>query len=285
MVSRRHRSIRRWVRLSSLALLLVAAGSSFAGSADATPPRPAPQAPGPGTPVALESPEEAFARGNAAYQRGDFDQAAQAYRAVLDDDVRDARVEYNLGNAEFKRGRLGLAILHYLRAHRLDPTDEDIRANLDYASSLTVDRVPEDQVAGVIRWLRGVQNRIGPDRQAWLAVVLVWAVAALVAWGLARPGRWNPVYGWSTAALVLALAIVAASWSVTHERLAGRPLAVVLQPSVEVLAGPAVNNATLFTVHEGLTVEVRGEAGSDWIQVSLPNGLTGWMPAESVGVV
>ena len=110
------------------------------------------------------------------------------------------------------------------------------------------------------------------------------AHAALVAWGLSRPGRWSAGYGWTLAALVLCAALVAGSWSATHSRLEGKELAVVLDETVEVLAGPGENNATLFTVHEGLTLEVRARR-AEWIQVTLPNGLNGWLAVRSVGIV
>ena len=37
--------------------------------------------------------------------------------------------------------------------------------------------------------------------------------------------------------------------------------------------------------YEGLTVEIQGDVRSEWIQVSLPNGLFGWIPLEAVGLV
>ena len=57
--------------------------------------------------------------GNTAYAAGDFNSAAAAYESVLRYRISDPRVEYNLGNAEFRRGNLGKAILHYERARRL----------------------------------------------------------------------------------------------------------------------------------------------------------------------
>ena len=81
------------------------------------------------------------------------------------------------------------------------------------------------------------------------------------------------------------LLLTCASWYGTLERLTGKDLAVVLDDVVEVLAGPADNNSTLFTIHEGLTVEVREGRSGEWIQVSLPNGLNGWLPASAVGLV
>lgn len=231
-----------------------------------------------------QTPDEIFNGGNAAYERGEYAEAAAAYETVLKYGIRDPRVEYNLGNAEFRLGRLGSAILHYERAHRMDPTDRDIRANLEFARSFCFDRVEEPELMVAVRWVRAVQDRLGPDRQAWAALVLLWIVAALLSVGLSRPGRWRARHGWGLAALLLALALCVASWHGSYQRLEGRRLAVVLEHSVEVLAGPAENNPTLFTVHEGLTLEVRSSR-QDWIQVSLPNGLNGWLSAESVGLL
>ena len=90
--------------------------------------------------------------------------------------------------------------------------------------------------------------------------------------------------GWTLAALVLAASLTALSWGGTWQRLEGERVAVVLAASVEVLAGPGENNASLFTVHEGLTLTVRSER-PDWVQVSLPNGLNGWIPRAALGFV
>jgi len=238
----------------------------------------------PGTSPRAESPEEIFERGNAAYDAGRFDEAAEAYRMLLRYQFADPRIEYNLGNAEFKRGELGRAILHYERARRLSPTDPDIRANLEYARSLRMDRVPETPRFAIAQWVVDLQDRLGPDRQAWIVVGVVWIMGGLLAWGLAVPGRWRAGHGWTLAVLVLLLALSASSWLTTHRRLVGTTVAVVLVPSVEVLSGPGSNNATLATIHEGLEVEVWGER-SEWIQVRLPNAVSGWLPRTAVEVI
>jgi SH3-like domain-containing protein len=64
-------------------------------------------------------------------------------------------------------------------------------------------------------------------------------------------------------------------------RLEARPLAVVQAEAVEVLAGPGRNHATLFTVHEGLTLEVRAERDG-WLQIRLPNGWNGWVESGAL---
>ena len=230
-----------------------------------------------------ETPEELFSRGNAAYEAQRFEEAADAYRTAIRYGITDARVEYNLGCASYRLGRLGEAILHFERAQRLAPTDPDVKANLALARSRCFDRVEAPEVAAPVRLVRALQDRAGPDRQALGLLALLWAGAALVAWRAWRPGGFGPAAAWALAAIVGAGAILGASWLSTRARLEA-PVAVVLESSVEVRAGPGEQNAVLFTAHEGLSLEVRTER-ADWLQVSLPNGLNGWVPAASVGRV
>jgi tetratricopeptide (TPR) repeat protein len=228
-----------------------------------------------------ETPEETFSRGNAAFEARRFEEAAQAYRTVIRYGITDARVEYNLGCASYRLDRLGEAILHFERALRLSPTDPDVTANLALARSRCFDRVEPGEVAAPVRVVRSLQDRAGPDRQAVGLVALVWAAASLVAWRSSRTSGWNAAAAWTLAAIVAAGALLGASWLSTRSRLEA-PVAVVLESSVEVRAGPGEQNAVLFTAHEGLSLEVRTER-ADWVQVSLPNGLNGWVPAASVG--
>ena len=85
--------------------------------------------------------EEIVARGNQAYEAGEYGTAVEAYEAVNSAGFTSAGLEFNLGNAYFKTGDLARSILHWERALSLSPGDADTRANLELARSLTVDAV------------------------------------------------------------------------------------------------------------------------------------------------
>ena len=87
--------------------------------------------------------------------------------------------------------------------------------------------------------------------------------SSIASWAGSRSGRLTGAIGWALAVVTLTGALVGSSWYATYERLEGRAAAVILDDVVEVLAGPGANNATLFTVHEGLTVEVRAGLAGD----------------------
>jgi tetratricopeptide (TPR) repeat protein len=226
------------------------------------------------------SPEDTFDTACRAYEEGHWDAAADAFRSLLRYGLADARLEYNLANTEYKRGRLGEAILHYERARRLNPADPEIVANLAIARSKLRDVVEDEDASGVLHTLRVIQDRLGVSTQASLLVLCVWLVAAIVTWCGARAGGFTPGWGWTLAGLLLASLLVFLSWRATWSRLEGTPRAVVLKPSVEALAGPGLNNTSLFTLHEGIAVTIESER-EGWLQVSLPNGLTGWVVRDA----
>lgn len=231
-------------------------------------------------PVTAASPEETFDAACAAYEQGQWDTAAQGFRSLLRYGVSDARLEYNLANAEYKRGHLGEAILHYERARRLAPADKDIAANLAIVRGKIRDVVEDADAGGVLDTVAREQDRIGPSAQAGALLALVWILAAIVTWCGSRSGGFTPAWGWTLAAGVLGAVLLFLSWRATWSRLEGTPRAVILKASVEALAGPGLNNASLFTLHEGTAVTIQTERET-WLQVTLPNGLTGWVVRDA----
>ena len=62
------------------------------------------------------SPDEAVRQGNALYEAGNFDAAAQQYDTAAQALPDAAAVHFNLGNALFKQQRFNAAVEHYARA-------------------------------------------------------------------------------------------------------------------------------------------------------------------------
>jgi tetratricopeptide (TPR) repeat protein len=231
-------------------------------------------------PARAASPEETFDAACAAYEQGQWEAAADGFRSLLRYGLSDARLEYNLANSEYKRGHLGEAILHYERARRLAPADPDIAANLAIVRAKIRDVVEDADAGGILRSVRAAQDRIGPSAQAGCLLALLWLLAATITRCGSRAGGFTPAWGWTLAALLVAAVLVFLSWRGTWSRLEGTPRAVILKASVDALAGPGLNNASLFTLHEGTAVTIQSERES-WLQVTLPNGLTGWVARDA----
>jgi tetratricopeptide (TPR) repeat protein len=228
---------------------------------------------------------ELLAEGNAAYERGDYRAAADAYQRILDYGFEHEVVYYNLGNARFREGKLGEAVLRYEQALRLDPADRDAADNLHHVTSLCVDQVEEPDLsfpAVACRWLL---TRTTVREDAWLLAAAVWLLAAMIVTRLiggARVPRRPVLY---LASIFAAMALISASFLLIKEGVGGGdPAAVVLAETVDVVSAPAADGTALFTVHEGLRVRIRARR-EGWAQIVLASGLNGWIPSSALGVV
>ena len=78
-------------------------------------------------------PQTTLDQANTAFAQKDYGRAAGDYQAILAQQGFSAPVLFNLANAYYRDGKLGLAILNYERARLLAPSDGDIAFNLHVA--------------------------------------------------------------------------------------------------------------------------------------------------------
>ncbi len=221
------------------------------------------------------------AEGDRAYEAGDYGEAAEAYRAALVTGLDHEIVHYNLGNAYFKQGDLGQAIVQYHRALRRNPRDEAARANLQRAESLIQDEALAPLSLPIflkpLAWLYSVfslDEWVNLALAIWFAFCLL---GALRAW-------WRPValrgraLLW-TGGVILALAVAMVSIHAEYEL--RRNSAVVIAGEVQVRSGPGESYNLSFKLHEGLKLYVDERRG-DWSRIHLGGELVGWVPSQEI---
>jgi len=228
----------------------------------------------PANPQEAESgPRELFHQANTSYENKNYGDAEALYESALAAGLQNSSVHYNLGNCRFKQGKLGPAIASYLRAQRLDPRNVDIEHNLRYARSLQLDQefsTPEQTFTAAL--FGQLRDRFTLEEHLFVVLILFWALCGVWAGRIWRPSlSFLRTSGWVLLVLYLSAVALATSKYVVLSR----PLAVITFPSATVTSGPDSGTA-LFTLHEGTTTTVRRHHG-DWVQISLPNGPTGWI--------
>ena len=221
---------------------------------------------------------------NALYRQGEFQSARDRYLQVAEIGLQDARLYYNLGNACFKSGLLGQAILWYERALKLDPHDADARANLRFVNLVKKDResAPEENVV----WAFLVDVYLFPTlNELCLAFSFsLFLVFALAVWSLWNRGRARMLW------LVLVLSctsLTALTGGVLGLRVYRKETLVEAIALVEeglARSAPDETRKVVFVIHEGTKVQIERREG-DWLLIRLSNGLGGWLPAAAVAVI
>lgn len=231
------------------------------------------------TPTSISG--ESLAQANHLYEAGEFVQAAAAYQTLVDNGVVDGVLYYNLGNAYFKSGDLGRAILNYRRAQRLLPRDADIAANLILARAQTKDQLGTEE-SGLVQFVtRTLVGWTTLNEAAALALGLWIVLCGLLIARMVRR-RWDGVLLhiiMLIVAVALALCVLSVGLRVAEAR--GRPPGVIVVDAVEVHSGPGTDYLTEFSLHAGAEIRVI-EARPGWVRIALPGDLQGWVSEESL---
>ncbi len=241
----------------------------------------------PGGAAARDADQESlFAEGNRLYQEGDFAAAAASYDAVIAGGFESAEVYYNLGNAHFRLGETAPAVLNYRRAARLDPANDDIRANLALVNQRLQDRIeplPRFWLLSAFEWWMGLIP--GGVLQALVAACYLLLGGTVVLIVLRRPAGWHaPIRRFAYCAAV-ATFLLGATLMIRESGLGRAEEAVLMAGEARVLSAPSEEGGlTVFTLHEGTTVRIDRRAG-EWAEIVLADGKVGWLPLEVLEVI
>jgi len=227
--------------------------------------------------TARAMPADDFKAANALYDAGKFSEAMAAYERI---EPKTANLLYNLGNACFRAGQVGRAVLNYERARRLAPRDPDILANLKFAEQkLGVDEVNAPPVAWQ-RFLRSVVNSHTPGEWSTYELAGVWL--AVVALGLllwARAARKALLMVAAAALAVTLMAGLALADQVLRE--GASPRAVALDRRTDARFAPLADATVHFQLTEGTEVAIR-EDRDQWLLVERADGQQGWVRRAAV---
>jgi len=224
------------------------------------------------------SPAALFDAANRLYEQGKYREAAAAYEQLLAQGRANAALYFNLGNAWYKAGEAGRAILNYRLAERLAPRDPDIQANL----RLTRELVRGGPAPARSLWQRGI-HALTPGEWGFLTLFCTWLCFGALTVTELWPGRLGACRRWAAVAGVLAVAAgtcLAAQWFTDRRR----PEAVVTAKEAIVRYGPLPVSRELQKVTDGAELIVLDEKDG-WLQVGgLPRG-PGWIQAADVALL
>lgn len=222
-----------------------------------------------------------FERANALYAVGSFDEAATLYEQIVEGGFENADVHYNLGNASFKSGRVGRAVLSYLRALRLEPGHRDAATNLAFVRERLADRHTTASESALADAVERAYRALPSTTLAVVASAVYFALALTLVVAALRGGfgPWTARAAW---ALGVALALLAGTAAVKEHRARSLREAVVLAREVAGRTGPGDDFVIEFRLHEGTTVRLRERRG-DWARVAVAGtDLEGWVPGSSI---
>jgi tetratricopeptide (TPR) repeat protein len=214
-----------------------------------------------------------FAKANQEYADRNFKEAIDGYDQLVRSGQWSANLFYDLGNAYFRAGDFGHAILNYERALALDRHHPEADANLrivrDEARALELTPTLAERY---LKFANVNQFTIASAIALWFAT---FCIVALI-FARRRSGA-------VIALLIVSLSIFTIAVFAIYELdngSNGRALAIVTGMNVQARVATADNANSVLALPPGSEIRVLSNRG-DWIYAALPNDLRGWISAKS----
>ncbi len=222
----------------------------------------------------------AFDAGLQAYNQEKWSDAIAQWESITVGGQTSPELEYNLGNAYFRQGVIERSILHYERALKLNPNDDDARKNLALANRGIVDQIAHAPTLGIWKYTDNLRDSFSVSTLKMLlflfnALLAIAVGAMFYTNGFLRDAARRGVilfgclaglmlflYGWRSSALA-------------------ESSAVVMAEKTDVFSSPTDNSTQLFSLHSGTKVHV-GESLSEWTEIQLSDGRKGWIPRADI---
>jgi tetratricopeptide (TPR) repeat protein len=225
-------------------------------------------------------------KANNYYSVGIYQEAAQLYEQILNENGESAEIYFNLGNACFKQNLLAAAHLNYERARRLDPTSPDILHNLDFVKAMQIDKIDEVQDIFITTWLDNVMNIFTGN--IWAIVFFTLIILSLLFLSFFIFSQTSRIKKLSFTGFCLFTLLSITSFYLGHRQrnqILNRSEAIIYSSEVVVKSTPNNSGSDLFIIHEGLKVRIIDKQ-SNYYRIILRDGKSqGWIPRESAEII
>jgi tetratricopeptide (TPR) repeat protein len=232
--------------------------------------------------ASAQEPDSLFIKANKFYQNEQYTQALQLYKDIEEKNIVSEELYYNMANAYFKTNQVAHSIYYYEKALQLDPNDEDILFNLDYANRMIIDNIEPLPKSLGQKFRENVILRFTYNTWAILAVVFALLFALLFLLyhfsNYTSKKRLFFITSIISASLVLIMVFFA------HQNksiIDSTAYAIVFAQKADVKSAPTISSEINFELHEGTKVRVV-ESLDNWRKIKLADGNTGWISAEDI---
>ena len=229
---------------------------------------------------------------DSAYSADKFQDAVELYNQAINEYGSSSKLYYNLGNAYYRCGNLGQAVLNYERALRLDPTDNNTRANLEFVNSKLIDK-PGERGTFLENAFDSMATSMTSNGWAWLAFILFVLFAASVVLYLFSSAVNLRKLGFFGGGVLFVLSVMAIIVAIRAKSIAtSTDYAIITSPSTILSTTPRApknRNEEAMLLHAGTKLHILDSITSrtdrlnmTWYDVEVDNEHRAWISSADV---
>jgi tetratricopeptide (TPR) repeat protein len=224
-------------------------------------------------------------KANELYKNNQYQLAIDEYNKLISQGYEGASLYYNLGNAHYRLGKVGYAILYYEKALKLSPADEDAKHNLAIAKLNIKDKVDELPQFFIFNIWEGLLASFSVSGWTYFVyVVYILLLLCVIAYFFSRSSTQQRLSFFSGVGLSALLILLIILLTVKINKEYNIKNGIIVENVITVKSSPDNSSKDEFVVHEGLKVRLEDKV-DDWVKIRLADGKIGWISEKSIGVI
>lgn len=234
--------------------------------------------------VLLSNNEEIFKQGNEFYRQGNYQEAINSYKLILDNGKHSFELYFNLGNSYYKINDITSAKLYYEKAKKISPYDEELLKNLNITNSLLIDKIDklEDPITTkIINYFFEIFNY-----KIWGYISLIFAFIIFPFFVLYKKSKSIESQKIYLSIFIISLFICFLSLfaSLKESKKLNEIKAIVYSHNSYIKSEPKDSSEDLFILHEGTLLLIL-EKSEGWAKIKLEDGKMGWIKQNDISEI
>ena len=225
-----------------------------------------------------------FQKANGLYEKKEYAEAVEVYKAILLSGPVSKELYYNYGNTLLAMDSIGLAVLQYERGLKLDPSDDFLQNNLAIARERIVEPLVVIPDFFLVRYWKSFYSTFSPRTWAFLSIfigcILIGLVYVYLYDKISIPRKWYFI-GVTLLSIMLVSMLCAGS---TRKAQADAQDKGVIMSRAWMKNGPDDRSDDIKVMYPGYQVRILDELDG-WKKIMTRDREIGWIKPEAYTII
>ena len=217
-----------------------------------------------------------FNQSNNLYNANSFEQAIDGYKSVLNKDINNGILYYNIGNCYYRLNNLGYARLFYEKAKLYNPTDRDVLHNIELVKAQLIDDIKSVPQFFLVKIINDINVKLNSSQWAYVVILALYLNLIFFLLFFFSKSVEIKVNSLRSSLIAIPILLITVFFLIYSNFNNQYDTAVLVDSNAYVKTAPSMEADDYFIIHEGVKFELIDEVGN-WSRVLLSDGKDGWI--------
>ncbi len=219
------------------------------------------------------------------YEAGHYDKALEIYNSMANTAYESPELFYNMGNCHYRLNHVGLSIYWYKKAELLDPSDKDIKYNLELANLRVKNLPPVMPESAVVTAYKEIVFALPLRLWGIFGILFFTGFLGLLFWNIRSRSSRRKKWAFIFAIISLFFSVSSVLFTnAQYQRIKTNDKAVVISEQSILKSAPGQGGKDLFPVYEGFFLKIENSS-DNMFEIKLTDGRKGWISKNDIKIL